>query len=78
MEITQITVRRCFQTGSLAAVVSVVFNGVLAVHGIKLIRRQGDELLMVMPSDEKGRDVVHPINSELRQYIKAEITKKVP
>ena len=60
----------------LRAVVSLTFDGSFAVHDIKIV--QGEERLFVaMPSrrDDNGvfRDIVHPIDSELRNEIEGEI-----
>ena len=70
MQITEIKIRKLLDSGRLRAVVSVTFDGVFAVHDIKVV--QGERRLFVaMPSrrDEGGtfRDVVHPI----RQCLKA-------
>ena len=54
----------------------LTFDGSFAVHDIKIV--QGEERLFVaMPSrrDDNGvfRDIVHPIDSELRNEIEGEI-----
>ena len=70
MQITEIKIRKLLDTGRLRAVVSVTFDGVFAVHDIKVV--QGDQRLFIaMPSrreqDGTYRDVVHPISHEFRQ-----------
>ncbi len=75
MDITQITVRKRFETGSLAAIVSVTLDDVLAVHDIKVAYRRDGSLIAVMPKDGQGRDVVHPLNSTFRSRLEAEINK---
>ena len=53
----------------MKAIVSVTFDGQLAVHDIKVIYAR-DKYFIVMPSrknpDETYRDIVHPINSQFR------------
>lgn len=62
--------------GRLRGIVSVTFDGVFAVHDIKIV--QGDKRLFVaMPSrrDDSGvfRDIVHPITMSARREIEQEI-----
>lgn len=76
MNITEIKFRKLMNEGKLRAVVSITFDGAFAVHDIKIV--QGEERLFVaMPSrrDDSGvfRDIVHPINAELRREIEGEI-----
>ena len=76
MTITEVKFRRFINEGKLRAVVSLTFDGSFAVHDIKIV--QGEERLFVaMPSrrDDNGvfRDIVHPIDSELRNEIEEEI-----
>lgn len=77
MEITQITVRKRFEKGGLAAVVSVVFDDSLAVHDIKVAYRPDGSYVLIMPKDKRGRDVVHPTNGVFRQDLQSLITKKL-
>lgn len=69
MEITDIKVRKLFDEGPMKAIVSVTFDGQLAVHDIKVINAR-DKFFIVMPSrknpDETYRDIVHPINAHFR------------
>ena len=69
MQITDIKVRKLFDEGPMKAVVSVTFDGQLAVHDIKVINAR-DKFFIVMPSrknpDESYRDLVHPINAQFR------------
>ena len=69
MQITDIKVRKLFDEGPMKAVVSVTFDGQLAVHDIKVIHAR-DKFFIVMPSrknpDESYRDIVHPINAQFR------------
>jgi len=54
----------------MKAVVSVTFDGQLALHDIKVIHAR-DKFFIVMPSrknpDGTYRDIVHPINARFRQ-----------
>ena len=69
MEITDVKIRRTFETEPLKAVASVTLDGQFAVHDIKVIRTQ-ERLFIVMPSrknaDGTYRDVAHPINAAFR------------
>ena len=79
MQITEIKIRKLLDTGRLRAVVSVTFDGVFAVHDIKVV--QGDQRLFIaMPSrrepDGTYRDVVHPINPEFRQMTEQAVLQR--
>ena len=69
MEITDIKVRKLFEDGPMRAIVSVTFDGQLALHDIKVINVR-EKHFIVMPSrknpDGTYRDIVHPINAEFR------------
>lgn len=69
MEITDVKIRRTFETAPLKAVASVTFDGEFAVHDIKVISTE-DRLFIVMPSRKNGdgsyRDIAHPIHSPFR------------
>ncbi len=69
MQITDVKVRKLFEDGPMKAIVSVTFDGQLAVHDIKVINAR-DKFFIVMPSrknpDKTFRDIVHPINSQFR------------
>ena len=79
MQITDVKVRKLFDDGPMKAIVSVTFDGQLAVHDIKVIYAR-DKYFIVMPSrknpDGTYRDIVHPINagfrSELEEAVIAE------
>lgn len=72
MQITDIKVRKLFDEGPMKAIVSVTFDGQLAVHDIKVIHAR-DKFFIVMPSrknpDETYRDIVHPINAQFRSTL---------
>ena len=78
MVMTDIKIRKYFQSGPMKAVVSVTFGGVLAVHDIKVINAR-DKYFIVMPSrknpDGTYRDIVHPITSEFRAELEGAVIK---
>ena len=69
MNITDIKIRKFFDEGPMKAIVSVTFDGQLAVHDIKVINAR-EKFFIVMPSrknpDDTYRDIVHPINAQFR------------
>ena len=76
MNITDIRIRKTYESERLRALVSVTIDHDLAVHDLKVI--SGPERLFVaMPSrkDENGifRDVVHPITPEARKSLEEAI-----
>ena len=72
MQITDIKVRKLFEEGPMKAIVSITFDGQLAVHDIKVINAR-DKFFIVMPSrknpDDTYRDIVHPINAQFRAML---------
>ena len=73
MQITDIKIRKTFAAdGPMKAVVSVTFDGQLALHDIKVINTK-DKYFIVMPSrknpDGTYRDIIHPINSDFRAMV---------
>lgn len=76
MQITDIKIRKIFDEGPMKAVVSVTFDGQLAVHDVKVINAR-DKFFIVMPSrknpDGTYRDIVHPINAEFRALLEEQV-----
>ena len=76
MIISDIKIRKIFEDGPMKAIVSVTFDGQLAVHDIIVIDASGKKFI-VMPSrknpDNTFRDIVHPINSEFRKTIEESV-----
>lgn len=72
MQVTDIKIRKLFNEGPMRAVVSVTFDGQMAVHDIKVINA-GGKVFIVMPTkknpDGTFRDVAHPITAEFRQIL---------
>lgn len=63
----------------MKAVVSVTFDNAIVVHDIKIIEGQ-DKLFIAMPSrktpDGEYKDITHPINSQMREYLENAILTK--
>ena len=78
MVITDIKVRKLFDDGPMKAIVSVTFDGQLALHDIKVISVR-DKNFIVMPSrknpDGTYRDIAHPINAEFRGKLEEEVLR---
>lgn len=78
MVITDIKVRKLFDEGPMKAIVSVTFDDQLALHDIKVISVR-EKNFIVMPSrknpDGTYRDIVHPINTEFRGMLEAEVIR---
>ena len=76
MEITDVRFRRFSDSGRLRALVSVTFDGVFAVHDIKIIEGD-DRLCLAMPSrrtpDGKYHDIVHPVGPALRDALETRV-----
>ena len=76
MQITDIKFRHVEPSGRLRALVSVTFDGVFAVHDIKIIDGH-DRLFLAMPSrrmpDGCFRDIAHPVGNALRQEMEHEV-----
>lgn len=76
MIITDVKIRKLFDEGPMKAIVSVTFDGQLAVHDIKVINAR-DKFFIVMPSrknpDDTYRDIVHPINAAFRSELEAAV-----
>lgn len=79
MQITDVKVRKLFSDSEpMKAIVSVTFDGQLALHDIKVIYAR-EKLFIVMPSrknpDGTYRDIVHPINADFRAELEAAVLK---
>ena len=76
MQITDIKVRKFFEEGPMKAIISVTFDGQLALHDIKVISVR-DKNFIVMPSrknpDGTYRDIVHPINADFRGEMEEQV-----
>lgn len=79
MQITDVKVRKLFSDEEpMKAIVSVTFDGQLALHDIKVIYAR-EKLFIVMPSrknpDNTYRDIVHPINADFRAVLEEAVLK---
>lgn len=76
MEITDIKLRKLFNEGPLEAIYSITFDNQLALHDVKLVKRE-EEYMVVMPNRKLSsglyKDIVHPINSAFREKISEQI-----
>lgn len=76
MNITHIKINRTPEGGRMKAVVSVTFDNAIVVHDIKVINGP-DRYFLAMPSrkmpDGTFRDIVHPINPEVRLMLENQI-----
>ncbi|MBQ8276568.1 MAG: SpoVG family protein [Clostridia bacterium] len=76
MIVADVKVRKLFDDGPMKAIVSVTFDGQLAVHDIKVINAR-DKFFIVMPSrknpDDTYRDIVHPINAAFRSELESAV-----
>lgn len=79
MEITDVRIRKVTEDEKMKAIVSVTFNNAFVVHDIKIINGQ-EGPFVAMPSrkmrDGAFRDIVHPINSEMREKIEKAVINK--
>jgi len=79
MTITDIKVRKINAKGRMKAVVSVTFDDASVVHDSKVIEGQ-ERLFIAMPSirtpEGEFKDIVHPINSEMREMLQTAILDK--
>lgn len=71
--ITDVRFRKINGTGKLKAIVSIVLDGEIAVHNIKIIQSNDTKLFIAMPNrkDENGvyRDIVHPLTADVRENL---------
>ncbi len=79
MEITDIKVRKMTSEGKMKAIVSVTLDNMLVIHDIKVIEGQ-EKMFVAMPSRKNAegeyKDIVHPINSEMRDTLQEAILAK--
>jgi stage V sporulation protein G len=79
MEITEVKIFLVENGGRLKAYATLVFDNCFIVRDLKII--QGDSSLFVsMPSrrrkDGSFRDIVHPLNSEMRSRVEENVIKE--
>ena len=76
MQITDIKVRKLFDEGPMKAIVSVTFDGQLAVHDVKVINAR-DKFFIVMPS-RKNPDDTYRLRAKLSQLTKPSLKQLLP
>jgi stage V sporulation protein G len=80
MKITNITLNPVGRNRCMAYV-NVVFDDVFIIRGIRVVKRQNDTKLMLMPSMQNSigeyKDVCHPLQNEFRDYLEALVFKAV-
>ena len=79
MNISDVKIRKLQDEGRMRAVVSVTFDNAIVVHDIKVI--EGPErYFLAMPSrkmpDGAYRDIVHPINAQVRDMLEKAIMEQ--
>lgn len=80
MKISDVRVRMVKnETSKIKASVSITIDDVFVVHDIKVIDNNDGGYFIAMPSrktpDGEFKDIVHPINTETREEIKAIVLK---
>ena len=74
MKISDIRIKLIESTGKLKAIAAVTIDGCFVVHDIKILQGT-DSLFIAMPSrkavDGTYKDIVHPLNTETREFMKA-------
>jgi len=79
MQVSGVKIRKMSDEGKMKAIVSVTLQDELVIHDIKVIEGQG-KFFIAMPSrkmpDGTYRDVVHPINSEMRTILEEEVISR--
>lgn len=79
MQITEIRMKKLQDAGKIKAIVSVTLDDAIAIHDIKVV--EGNKgLFVAMPSkrmpDGEYKDVVHPINKDVREVLQASVLSK--
>ena len=84
VEITDVRIRYLHDGTKMKAVASITIDNALAIHDIKIIE-SSEKVFLAMPSrrlsDGTYRDLVHPINAQVREMLQERILamyKEVP
>lgn len=79
MKVTNVNLKKVENQGNLKAYATIILDDSLVIHNLKVIEGK-ENLFVAFPSqkgtDEKYRDLVHPISSDLRKSIESEILAK--
>lgn len=66
--------------GQLCAYASIVFDGQLAINGLRLIEKPNGDYFVSFPSrklhNQQHAEYIHPTSRELRQHVTAEVIKE--
>jgi stage V sporulation protein G len=81
VQITDVKIRKFVDEERIKAYASIVIDGVIAVHDMKIIESKEDgHLYIAMPyrktSQGKSMDIIHPINQETREELETAIISK--
>lgn len=81
MQITDIKIRKILDEEKVKAYVSIVIDGVIAIHDMKVLESKQDvHLYIAMPyrknSQGKSMDIVHPLNKQTREELEQAIISK--
>lgn len=72
IEITDVKLKKVNSAGKMIGDVSITLNDCLVIHNIKIIKTE-EKRIIAFPSrkvaDGSFKDITHPINSELRNYV---------
>lgn len=81
MVVTDVRIKKVTEEkfGKLKAYVDITLDGCLVIHGLKLMEGENGTFV-AMPSrkmfNDEYKDIVHPINSELRKHITDVVKQK--
>ncbi|MCI7223658.1 MAG: septation regulator SpoVG [Fusobacterium gastrosuis] len=81
MVVTDVRIKKVTEEkfGKLKAYVDITLDGCLVIHGLKLMEGENG-IFVAMPSrkmfNNEYKDIVHPINSDLRKHITDVIKEK--
>lgn len=78
MKVTDVRLRKIQTDGRMKALVSITLDEAFVIHDLRVIEGNSG-LFVAMPSkrtpDGEFRDIVHPINSDMRQEIQDAVMK---
>lgn len=79
MQITEVRLRLVKDSGRLKATASITIDESFVVHDLRIVEND-DALFIAMPNKRLNngeyRDIAHPINNEVRDYIATTVIAK--
>ena len=79
MQITEVRLRLVKDSGRLKATASITIDESFVVHDLRIVEND-DALFIAMPNTRLNngeyRDIAHPINNEVRDYIASTVIAK--